>query len=133
RVVEVAGLQVLRNVGVDEPYLSAARIGVGFRNRRATQPQRLDLAAGQRNASLEDFADLVIEAGATIIGDDLLRSRFLLRHRIWPQCGGAAGACAAGGTPLLIAWLSAGHGSRSAARRPRAVPPALRPRAYRVC
>jgi hypothetical protein len=30
RVIESVGLQIFRNVGVDQPDLAAARIGVGF-------------------------------------------------------------------------------------------------------
>src|SRR5262245_64845896 len=68
-MVEAAALQVFWNIGVDQPDLAAARIGVGLRDRRLAAAQRLNLRAGEREADLEGLADLVVEARLAIVGD----------------------------------------------------------------
>src|SRR5262249_37452095 len=70
RMVEAATLQIFRDVGIDQPDLPAARIGIGFGDRRLAATQRFHLRAGERDAGLEGLADLVIEACFTILGDD---------------------------------------------------------------
>src|SRR5215470_17720255 len=81
RVVEAAGLQIFRHVGVDQPDLAAARVGVGHGDRRLARAQRLHLAAGQRNAGLEHLADMIVEARLAIIGDHLQGAlAFLASH-----------------------------------------------------
>ena len=71
RVIEAAGLQVFGDVGVDEPHLAFARIGIGFADGRLALAQRLHLGAGQRDAGLERLADLIVEARLAVVGDDL--------------------------------------------------------------
>src|SRR5262249_41533483 len=86
-MVEAAALQVFRDIGVDQPDLAAARIGVGFRDRRLAPAQRLNLRAGEREAGLEGLPDLVVEPRLAIVGDHTnLAVRFrghcaLLRRR----------------------------------------------------
>src|ERR1700728_541110 len=62
RVIGAVGLQVCRVVGVDQPELAAAGVGVGLRDRRLALAQRLHLGAGQRDAGLHGLVDEVIEA-----------------------------------------------------------------------
>ena len=78
RVVVASGLHVFRDVGIDQPDLAVAGIGIGFRNRCLTGAQRLHLAAGERNAGLESLSDLVIESRLAIVRDNLAAgARFL--------------------------------------------------------
>ena len=79
-VVEAAALQVFRDVGVDQPELAAAGVGVGLRDRRLAAAQRLDLGAGQRDAGLEGLADLVVETRPAVVGDDLELAIRFRRH-----------------------------------------------------
>jgi hypothetical protein len=48
RMIETIGLQIFRNIGVDQPDLAAARIRIGFGDRGLALPERFDLGAGQR-------------------------------------------------------------------------------------
>src|SRR5262245_8297034 len=80
RMIETAALQVFRDVGVDEPEFARAAVGVGLRDRRLALAQRLDLGAGQSNASLESLADLIVEASPAIVGDDLELAIRFRRH-----------------------------------------------------
>src|SRR4030095_10862088 len=84
-MVKAAGLQVFGHVGVDQPYLAAARIGVGFPDARLALAQRLDLAAGERNAGLEYLADFVIEARLAVVGDNAQLAVRFRRHQIDPD------------------------------------------------
>src|SRR6185437_13361175 len=70
-VVEGAGLPVFRDIGVYQPDFAAASVGIGLGYRRLALAQRLDLAAGKHDSSLEGVADLVIEAGPSVVGDHL--------------------------------------------------------------
>src|SRR5215470_11931425 len=81
-MVKAAGLQVFGNVGVEQPDLASARVGVGFPDARLAAPQRLDLAAGERNAGLEHLADLVVEARLAVVGDDPQFAVCFRRHQI---------------------------------------------------
>src|SRR5262245_54332964 len=88
RVIEGAALQVLGDVGVDEPDLAAAGIGVGLTNGGLALPQRLDLCAGERDPGLENLADLVVEARLTVVGDDAqLAVRFRRHQSCLPDFG----------------------------------------------
>src|SRR5262245_66452791 len=53
RMVETAALQIFWDIGVDEPDLAAARIGVGFGYGRLAGAQRFHLGAGKGDAGLE--------------------------------------------------------------------------------
>src|SRR6184192_3672357 len=68
-MVEAAALQIFRDIGVDEPELTAARIGVGFGDRCLACAQRFHLGAGKGDAGLEGLADLVVEARLPVLGD----------------------------------------------------------------
>src|SRR5262249_60484274 len=70
RVVETSSLQIFRDIGVDEPDLAATRIGIGFRDGGLALPQRFHLRPGERDADLHRLADLVVEPGFAIVGDD---------------------------------------------------------------
>src|SRR5262245_24136318 len=70
RVVEAAGLQIFRNIGIDEPDLATARIGISLRDGGLALPQRFHLRPSERDAGLERLADLVVESGLAIVGDD---------------------------------------------------------------
>jgi len=50
-VVEAVGLEIFRNVGIDQPDLAVLGIGIGFRDRGLAIADRLDLGAGQRDAA----------------------------------------------------------------------------------
>src|SRR6266446_3301938 len=69
-MVEAAALQVFGDIGIDEPDLPAAGVGIGFRDRRPAKAQRLHLGAGERDARLEGLADLVVETRLAVVGDD---------------------------------------------------------------
>src|SRR5581483_7277359 len=71
RMIEAARLQVFGNVGIDQPDFATARVGVGLADRGLAVAQRLHLGAGQHNAGLEGFTDLVIETRPAVVGDNL--------------------------------------------------------------
>src|ERR1700710_61123 len=109
-MVEAVGLQVFRNVGVDQPYLAALGIRVGFRDRGLAVADRLDLGAGQRDAGLDRVLDRIIEACFSIFSDDL-DGAFILVGHVTPSSGDRESRSA---TPL--------RGSASAALRARLRP-----------
>ena len=84
-MVKATGLQVFGNVGVDQPDLASARVGVGFPDARLPLTQRLDLAAGERNAGLEHLADLIVEARLAVVGDDAQLAVRFRRHQFDPK------------------------------------------------
>src|SRR6516162_6240849 len=88
RMVEAAALQVFRDIGVDKPDLAAARIGVGFCDRRLAAAQRFNLRAGEREAGLERLTDLIVEARLAIVGD---HTNLAVRFRGHPA---SLGSCA---------------------------------------
>src|SRR5581483_7256600 len=53
RVIEAVRLQIFRDVGVDQPDLAVAAVGIGLGNRALALAQRLHLGAGQDEAGLE--------------------------------------------------------------------------------
>src|SRR5262249_54567458 len=61
---------------------------VGFRDRRLAPAQRFNLRAGEREASLEGLADLVVEARLAIVGD---HTNLAVRFRGHPS---SLGSCA---------------------------------------
>ena len=71
-MIEAAGLQIFRNVGVDEPDLAVAGVRIGFGDRSLALAQRLHLGAGQREARLEALEELVVVPRAAVLGDRLL-------------------------------------------------------------
>src|SRR5215475_1541997 len=105
RMVEAAALQVFRDIGVDQPNLAAARIGVGLRDRRLAAAQRFNLRAGEREAGLEGLADLVVEARLAIVGD---HANFAVRFRRHPT------SCIAAAMPPAIGQARAGAHRRIA-------------------
>ena len=106
-MIEAAGLQVFGDVGIDQPDLAAARVGIGLGDRRLAGAQRLDLAAGQRDAGLELLADLVVEARLAVLRDDLEASA-----RPWRP------------SDLTISRSRSRRISSAARQRPRAASPA---------
>src|SRR5262249_48562378 len=52
------------------PDLAAPGIRIGFSDRGLAFTQRLHLGPGERDAGLEGFADLIVEARPAIVGDD---------------------------------------------------------------
>src|SRR3978361_662138 len=71
-MVEAVALQIFRDVRIDEKRFSlAVDADVTLGDRRLSGAQGFDLGAGQGDASLEDLADLIVEARAPIIGNDL--------------------------------------------------------------
>src|SRR5262249_28565796 len=104
RVIEAAGLQVFRNVCVDEPDLTAARIAVGFRDRSLAAAQRFPLGAGERDSGLEGLADLVVEPRLAVLRDDTnLAVRFRGHPRLLPAIMGG-GMIADHSSPLRTLW-----------------------------
>ena len=79
-VVEAVGLQVFRNIGVDQPYLAVLGIGIGFRDRGLAVAQRLDLGAGQRNPGLNRIVDRIVETGLAVFRNYLDGALFLLGY-----------------------------------------------------
>ena len=82
RMIEAARLQIFRNVGIDQPDLAAARVGIGFCDRRLAGAQRFHLAAGEHDAGLECLADLVVEARLAVVGDHLEAALGFCGHRL---------------------------------------------------
>src|SRR5215471_20601792 len=68
-MVKAARLQIFRNVRIDQPQLTPARVGIGFGNGGFASPQGFHLTAGKDDASLEGIADFVVEASPAVIGD----------------------------------------------------------------
>jgi hypothetical protein len=79
-MIETAALEVLRDVGIDEPDLPAAGIGIRFRDRRLALAQRFHFRPGERDTGLERLADLVIESRLAIVGDDASVAVRFCRH-----------------------------------------------------
>jgi hypothetical protein len=69
-MIEAPALQIFRDVGIDQPDLPAARICLGFGDRRLAAAQRLHLRSSERDAGLEGLADLVIERGFAVLRDN---------------------------------------------------------------
>ena len=80
RMIEAAALEVFRNVGIDEPDLAAARIGVRFRYGRFALAQRFHFRSGERDPSLDRLADFVVESCLAIVGDDASVAVRFCRH-----------------------------------------------------
>src|SRR5262249_24919338 len=129
RMIEAAALQIFRDVGIDQPDLPAARVGIGFGDRRLAAAQRFHFRAGERDAGLEGLANLVIEARFAVLGDDsnlAVRLRDHLRtfdcHKSGkPDCG-VKPAVRRETPPLPLAaslgwllWRRSGHGAGSCA------------------
>jgi len=70
-VPAVAG-RVRGDVGADEPGLTAVDPGVGLLQAHLAGPDRLDLRAGQDDASLEGVLDAELVARLAVEGDGLL-------------------------------------------------------------
>ena len=68
RVVELVGLKIFRNIGVDEEEIAVFFGGVALADCGLARAERFDLRTGQRNASLEHFANRVIETRFAVIG-----------------------------------------------------------------
>ena len=64
-------LQIFRNIGINQPDLAATRVGIRLGDRGLASTQRFYLAAGERDAGLEDLANGVVEARLAVIGDNL--------------------------------------------------------------
>src|ERR1700730_11222489 len=69
-MIETAALEIFRDVGIDEPDLPAAGIGIRFCDRRLALAQRFHFGPGECDTGLESLADLVIETRLAIVGDD---------------------------------------------------------------
>src|SRR5579863_9065947 len=80
RMVEAVGLQILRNIGVDQPDLAAAGVGIGFADRCLALTQRLYLRPGERDAGLHRVVDKIVEACLAVVGNDSKLAFRLLRH-----------------------------------------------------
>src|SRR5271169_1499515 len=80
RMVEAIGLQIFGNIGIDQPDLAVAGVGIRFCDCRLALAQRFDLGAGQRDAGLEGLIDKIIEACFAIVGDNAELSFILGRH-----------------------------------------------------
>src|SRR5581483_5663540 len=76
-------LRVLRDMGVDQINLAAFIRGVGLGDVGLAGPQRLHLRAGELNARLELFLDVVVEARLPVLGDELA-ALALRRHDLLP-------------------------------------------------
>ncbi|MNV04344.1 hypothetical protein D3C71_946360 [compost metagenome] len=71
-MVEAVGLQIFRQVGIDEPDFIALVRRVGFGDIRLAFAQRLDLGAGQHEPCLVGINDLVVETGLAVFRNDLV-------------------------------------------------------------
>jgi hypothetical protein len=65
-MVEAVGLQIFRDIGVDQPDLAVLGIGIGFRDCGLAVAQRLDLGARQRNPGFDGVVDGIIETGLAV-------------------------------------------------------------------
>src|ERR1700728_1521628 len=79
RMIEAVCLLVFGNVRVDQPYLAATAVRVGFTDRRLAETQRFHLRTGESDAGFECFVDEVIETGLAVVGEDA-ELPFSLRH-----------------------------------------------------
>ena len=83
-MIEAVGLQIFRNIGVDQPDFAAAGVGVGFGDGGLALPQRFHLGAGERKSRLEGLVDKIVEACFAIVRDhaklSLCWGRLLSRH-----------------------------------------------------
>jgi hypothetical protein len=79
-MIETVSLKIFRNVRVDQPDLAAARVGIGFRNRRLAETQRFDFGAGQRDAGLKGLVDEIIETRLANVGNDAQLAFSFRRH-----------------------------------------------------
>src|SRR6516165_9051174 len=84
-MIETIGLQIFRNIGINQPDLATARIRVGFGDGGLALPKRFDFGAGQCKSGLKDLVDKIIETRLAIVGDhaklSLRTRRRLRRHR----------------------------------------------------
>ncbi|QTK79100.1 hypothetical protein AT6N2_C1334 [Agrobacterium tumefaciens] len=71
-MVEAVGLQIFRQMGIDEPDFIALVRGIGFGNIRLAFAQRLDLGAGQHQSCLIGVDDFVVEPGLAVFRNDLV-------------------------------------------------------------
>ena len=65
-MVEAVGLQVFRQIGIDQPDLAAFFSGVRFSDVSLAFAQRLDLGAGQNQPRFECIDDLVVETSLAV-------------------------------------------------------------------
>ena len=66
-VIELIGLQIFGDIGIDQKNLAIFGIGIGFADGGLAGAQRFDLGAGQGNPRLEHFANFKIEACLAVI------------------------------------------------------------------
>src|SRR5262249_37278894 len=68
-MIEPPALEIFGDVGIDEPDLASAGIGIGFGDGCLALAQRFYLGSGKRNTGLERLVDLVVETGLAIVRD----------------------------------------------------------------
>src|SRR6185295_8572334 len=82
RMVEPVCLQVLGNVGIDQPDFAVASVGIGFGDRRLAETQRFHFGAVERETGLHRVVDEIVEARLAIVGDDAQFPLTLLSHSL---------------------------------------------------
>src|SRR5919202_3907339 len=81
-VVEVAALAVRGDVRVPQPGFAAFDTRIGLAQGGMSRTQRLDLAAGQREARLVGILDEIVERGAAVHDDRAVVAPFFLILRL---------------------------------------------------
>jgi hypothetical protein len=77
-VVEVAALAVRGDVRVPQPGFAAFDTRIGLAQVGVPRTQRLDLAAGQREARLVGILDEIVEGGAAVHDDGAVAAPLFL-------------------------------------------------------
>ncbi len=87
-MVEPVGLQILRQMRVDQPEFAALDGGVALGDVRLAAAQRLDLGAGQHDAGFQRLKDFVVEPGLAVFGGGRPGRRAMARFGRIALCPG---------------------------------------------
>ena len=79
---------ILGDVGVHQPHLAVFRPGVGILEVDPASPDRLDLGAGEDQASLKGILDMVIVIRLAVDGDYFFAHRLLYQKLMVMSSGG---------------------------------------------
>src|SRR3984885_13137488 len=116
-MVEAVGLQVFGNVGVvEDDFATAIDGGVALGDCRLAGPERFDLRSGQHQAGFERLADLVVEAGAPVVGAPLEVRLFLFGGHVSSQALSRPACTIARRIRASVASLTGRSGNRVSAR-----------------
>ncbi|PAV65923.1 hypothetical protein WR25_04339 [Diploscapter pachys] len=96
-VIEAVAVAEFGDVGVDQPHLPVAHLGIAFADAALAEAQGFHLGAGERDPRLIDGIDAVFEPRLAVLGDDLLLVEGGgLGTRHWARCRECPGPREAG-------------------------------------